>query len=191
MTDAKIALLHIVRHPLVIAALLALSVSLAILTSAAALIWAPARMEAAAAEEGFEKAAAALRELRYRARLAEDFAALRTQVETLETKLRQARPEPEFVRDIEALAGRTGASVAQFSTHSAEENAGVSTTYFEFFLNGSYANLRQFISELPELNEFVAIERVSLERNGGAVRAYLILKRRQKTGLDGWPTKEG
>ncbi len=181
MMYSKTALQHILRHPLVIASFLALSVSVVILGAAAGLVWEPARVDAAEAEAGLDNASAKLRELKYRARLASDFVTRQTQVETLESKLHQAKSEPEFVRDIETLVARTGAAVSQFSSHSAERSGGVNTTYFEFFLNGSYESLRQFVSELPNLNDFVAIERISLERNGKTIRAYIVMKRRQKT----------
>ena len=180
MTEARAAFEHVVRHPLVIAALCTLVIALAALAAAAAFVWEPASAEAAAAEAELEKQSAALREIKYRARLAQDFEVREKQVKLLETKLREAKSEPEFVRDIEALVSKAGASLTQFSSHSAERNGAISTTYFEFFLSGPYASLRQIVSELPELNEFVSIERVSLERNGPAVRAYLVLRRRQR-----------
>jgi Tfp pilus assembly protein PilO len=180
MMDAKPALHHILRQPLVIIALFALGASLVLLALLAAFVWDPARAGAAEAEAGLERALGDLREVRIRARIARDYATLHRQVELLEAKLRQSKPEPEFVREVEALVTRSGAAVAQFSSHSAEDNAGVSTTYFEFFLTGSYASLRDFISGLRDLNDFVAMERVSLESNGSGVRAYLILRRRHR-----------
>ena len=143
-------------------------------------MWQPARTGAAAAEASLETAAAELRERRYRARLAADYATRLTQVEALEAKLRQVKSEPEFMRDIEALVAGSGAAVTQFSSRSAEQSAGAGTSYFEFYLNGSYASLRKFITALPDLNEFVAVERISLERNGTAVQAYLVLRRHYK-----------
>jgi Tfp pilus assembly protein PilO len=182
MTGIGAAFQHIVRHPAALAALLMLGAAITVLAAAASFIWWPARIEGEASEAAFEKAAAEVRELRYRIRLAEEYATRRGQVEALEAKLRQVKSEPEFVRDIEALVARSGATVTQFSLHAAEPNAGVSATYFEFFLNGTYASLRSFIAGLPDLNEFVAIERVSLEQNGPAVRAFLVLRRRHKAG---------
>ena len=129
-------------------------------------MWEPARAGAAAAEASLETAAAELRERRYRARIAADYATRLTQVEALEAKLRQVKSEPEFMRDIEALVAGSGAAVTQFSSRSAEQSASAGTSYFEFYLNGSYASLRKFITALPDLNEFVAVERISLERNG-------------------------
>ncbi len=180
MTGAGTAFQHIVRHPLIIAGLVALGLALGGLAAVAGLVWQPARVEAAAAEAGLEKAAMDLRELKYRVRLAEDYASRLTEVEALEAKLSQAKSEPEFVRDIEALVTRTGATITQFSSRGTEQSAGGKPAEFEFFLNGSYASLRRFILELPNLNEFVAIERVSLERNGPSVRAFLVLQRRHK-----------
>ncbi len=180
MTQAKAAFLHIVRHPVALAALAALGVALVILAAVAGSMWEPARAGAAAAEASLETAAAELRERRYRARIAADYATRLTQVEALEAKLRQVKSEPEFMRDIEALVAGSGATVTQFSSRSAEQSAGAGTSYFEFYLNGSYASLRKFITALPDLNEFVAVERISLERNGQAVQAYLVLRRHYK-----------
>ncbi len=171
---------HVLRHPLVVAALLTLVMTLALLGTAALFIWQPAQAEAEAAEAALDKASSDLRELKFRGKLAEDYAVRRGQVDALEAKLRHAKPEPEFVRDIEALVAGSGAAVSQFTSRTAEQSGGLSTTYFEFFLNGSYTSLRKFIADLPQLNDFVAIERVSLERSGPAVRAYLVLRRRHK-----------
>ena len=108
-------------------------------------------------------------------------AARLAEVEALEAKLSQTKTEPEFVRDIEALAAKTGVAIAQFDmAQQWGKSRGLKSADFEFFLNGSYANLRRFIVELPTLNEFVAIERISLERNGPAVRAFLVLQRHYK-----------
>jgi Tfp pilus assembly protein PilO len=180
MTQAKAAFLHIVRHPVAIAALAVLGAALVILAAVAGSMWQPARTGAATAEASLETAAAELRERRYRARLAADYATRLTQVEALEAKLRQVKSEPEFMRDIEALVAGSGAAVTQFSSRSAEQSAGAGTSYFEFYLSGSYASLRKFITALPDLNEFVAVERISLERNGTAVQAYLVLRRHYK-----------
>jgi Tfp pilus assembly protein PilO len=182
MTEPGVAFLHVVRHPLVIAALFALCAALGVLGAVAAAIWEPAHQEARAAEAALEKASAELRELQYRVRLAQDYAARQQEVETAERKLLQAKPEPEFVRDVEALVAKTGTAATQFSSHSIEQSNGFNTAYFEFLLTGPYASLRRFIAELPALNEFVSIERVSLERNGQSVRALLVLKRHQKAG---------
>lgn len=180
MTGVSAAVQHVGRHPLVIAGLVALGLAAAGLAAVAGLVWQPARMEAAAAEAGLDKAALDLRELRHRARLAQDFANRVLEVEALEAKLSQTKTEPEFVRDIEGLAAKTGVSIAQFSSRGTGQGEGVKSADFEFFLNGSYANLRRFVVELPNLNEFVAIERVSLERNGPSVRAFLVLRRRHR-----------
>lgn len=179
MTRSNAALRQVVRHPLTMIALLSLAVAVIFLAAAAGLLWQPARVGAAAAEARLDREAAALRELKYRARLAEDYAARTEQVEALEAKLRQTKSEPEFVRDMESLVTRCGASISQFSSRGSEQAAGGKATSFEFFLTGSYASLRKFFSSLPDLNEFVAIERVSLERNGPGVQAYLVLRRRQ------------
>ncbi len=180
MKQAKAAFLHIVRHPIALAPLAALGVALVILAAVAGSMWEPARVGAATAEARLETAAAELRELRYRARLAADYATRLAQVEALEAKLRRVKSEPEFVRDIEALVASSGAAVTQFSSRSGEQSAGGGTSYFEFNLTGSYASLRKFVTALPDLNEFVAVERISLERNGAAVQAYLVLRRRHK-----------
>ncbi len=182
MTLTTAALQHVARHPLVIAGLMALGLGAAGLAAVAGLVWHPARVEAAAAEAGLDNAALDLRELKYRARLAQDYTSRLDEVTALEAKLSLTKSEPDFVRDIEALAASTGATITQFSTRSTEQSAGVKSADFEFFLSGSYASLRRFIVELPSLNEFVAVERVSLERNGPSVRAFLVLRRRHKAG---------
>jgi hypothetical protein len=178
--STKAAIQHMARHPLVIAGNAALALAAAGLAAIALLVWYPARVEAEAAETGLEKAALELRELRYRARLARDYASRLAEVQVLEAKLSLAKPEPEFVRDIEALAAQTAVSIAQFSSRSTEQERGARSASFEFFFNGAYANLRQFMVLLPSLNEFIVIERVSLERNGPAVRAFLVLQRRRR-----------
>ena len=118
------AIQHVARHPLVIAGLAALAIAAAGLAATAGLVWHPALVEAQAAEAVLDKAVLELRELRYRARLAEDYASRLTEVQALEAKLSLSKPEPEFVRDIEALAARTGASIAQFSSRGTEQERG-------------------------------------------------------------------
>ncbi len=179
MRRSHAALRQVVLHPLAVLALTWLAAAVMILAAAAGLLWEPARVKADATEARLDKEAAALRALKYRARLAEDYATRTKQVEALEAKLHLTKSEPEFVRDIESLVTRCGASISQFSSRGSEQGTGGKATSFEFFLTGSYASLRMFFSSLPELNEFVAIERVSLERNGAGVQAYLVLRRRQ------------
>jgi Tfp pilus assembly protein PilO len=176
----KAALRHLLFHPAVMAALLLLAFTGLTLAATAGLIWQPSLTSYANAEAELDQLSGQIRELKYRARLASDYAARSGQVQLLEEKLRQVKSEPEFVRDIEALVARSGVQITQFSSHKSEKSAAVTTTLFEFFLNGSYGSLRQFFSALPDLNEFVAIERVSLERSDQAVRAYVILRRRQR-----------
>src|SRR5271165_5026571 len=115
MTEGKAFVSHIVRHPTVIAASLILILTLAVLGMVAAFIWQPARATAANADAGLERATAQLRELRYRVRLAQNYALRLSQAETLEGKLRQAKSEPAFVRDIEILAAQSGTTVEQVS----------------------------------------------------------------------------
>jgi Tfp pilus assembly protein PilO len=182
MTRTVTLVQHAGRQPLVLAALAAFALAAVGLVSVAGLVWLPLRNEAAVAEAELDKATMDLRELRYRARLAQDYTSRLAEVEALEAKLSQTKSEPEFVRDIEALATRTGVTIAQFSSRSAEQGASAKSADFEFFLNGSYTNLRRFIAELSSLHEFVAVERISLERNGSSLRAFLVLQRRHRTG---------
>ncbi len=182
MTGTTAMVQHVARQPSVIAGLAAFALAAMVLAAVAGLLWLPVRAEATLAEAELDKAATELRELRYRARLAHDYTSRLAEVEALEAKLSRTKSEPEFVRDIEALAGRTGVTIAQFSSRNAEQSTVAKSADFEFFLNGSYSNLRRFIAELSSLNEFVAVERVSLERNGPSLRAFLVLQRRHKQG---------
>ena len=180
MTEGTVRLAHAVRHPACIAGLAGLLSTLALLALAAALVWQPARDAAASANDRLDRIRAQLRELRARDKLMQSFAVRLKQAETLEAKLKQAKAEPAFVRDIEALASRSGATVEQVSSPSEEKGNAVNTALFEIILRGSYGNIRRFIGGLTELDEFVTVERVSLERDGEGVRAYLVLKRRHK-----------
>jgi Tfp pilus assembly protein PilO len=180
MTEATVRLVHIVRHPAAAASLTALVFTLAILGLVAALVWQPARDAAADADDRLDRARAQLRELRARDKLMQSFAVRLKQAETLEAKLKQAKAEPAFVRDIEALASRSGATVEQVSSPSEEKGNAVNTALFEIILRGGYGNIRRFIAGLTELDEFVTVERASLEHDGTGVRAYLVMKRRHK-----------
>ncbi len=182
MTEATVRVAHVVRHPAAVAALFALIVTLAILGLVAALIWHPALNASAEASDRLDRTRDQLRELRARDRLMQSFAVRVKQAETLEVKLKQAKAEPAFVRDIEALASRSGATVEQVSSPSEEKAAAVNTALFEIILRGAYGNIRHFIAGLSELEEFVTVERVSLEHDGEGVRAYLVMKRRHKAG---------
>jgi Tfp pilus assembly protein PilO len=180
MTHTKASFLHVVWHPAVAASLLALSVVLAVLGLVTVFAWYPARQEGEAADARLATATSELLSLRSKQRLAQSYAIRLPEVELLEGKLRQSKSEPVFVRDIEALAAQSGSKVEQVSS-SGEEKAGpVNTALFELILKGRYENLRQFINGLPELNQFVAIERVLIEREGDTVRAFLVMKRRQR-----------
>jgi Tfp pilus assembly protein PilO len=180
MTRSAATVQHVVRHPLVIRCLVLLVLAAAALAGAAAFIWHPARTQAALAEAERESGAMELRELKYRARLARDFAGRLAGVEALEAKLSQTITEPEFVRDIEALAGQTGVAITQVSPHGTGQSAAAASAGFEFYLNGPYAGLRSFVAELSGLNGFIAVERVTLERDGQSVRAFLVLRRYRK-----------
>jgi Tfp pilus assembly protein PilO len=164
------------------AALLVLAASLSVAAAFGGLIWAPAREQALAAKERLDRAEAALADLKYRRRLAQDYASISAQVDKLNAKLASSAADPEFVHDIEGLAQRTQVSVAQFSSRVEEGKAGASATAFEFTLNGSYANIRRFMAELSTLNELVAVERVSLDRSDKSIRADLVLRRIRKPG---------
>ncbi len=182
MMEGKVRLAHAARYPAALAAFLVLTFTLALLGLVAVLIWQPARDASAAADNRLERARAQLRELRARDRLMQSFAVRMKQAEVLEAKLRQAKTEPAFVRDIEALANRSGATVEQVSSPNEEKGSGVNTALFEITLRGAYSNVRRFIAGLSDLEEFVSIERVSLEHDGEGVRAYLVMKRRHKVG---------
>jgi len=180
MTPANAAFFHVIRHPAVLASLLMLVLTLMILGTVSELAWRPAREEAEAADVRLEQVTADLRGMRSKVRLAQSYVSRLPQVETLEGKLRQSKSEPAFVRDVEALAGQSGVLIEQVSSSGEEKSAGVNTALFELILKGRYANLRQFIAGIPDLNEFVAIERVLIERDGEAVRAFLVMKRRHR-----------
>ena len=182
MTEAKVRIAHVVRHPASVLALLALILTLAILALVAALVWRPARNASADADDRLERTRAQLRELKARDQIMQSFAVRVKQAETLEAKLKLAKAEPAFVRDIEALASRSGAAIEQVSSPSEEKSTAVNTALFEIILRGGYGNIRHFIAGLTELEEFVTVERVTLEHDGDGVRAYLVMKRRHKAG---------
>ncbi len=182
MMEGKVRFAHAARHPAALAALLVLSFTLAILGLVAALIWQPSRGASAEADDRLDRARIQLRELRARDQLMQSFAVRMKQAEVLEGKLRQTKTEPAFVRDIEALANRSGTAVEQVSSPNEEKGNAVNTALFEITLRGAYINIRRFVAGLSELEEFVSIERVSLEHDGEGVRAYLVMKRRHKAG---------
>ncbi len=182
MMEEKVRFAHAARHPAALAALLVLAFILALLGLVAAMIWQPARDASAEADDRLDRARVQLRELRARDRLMQSFAMRMKQAEALEGKLRQAKTEPAFVRDIEALASRSGAAIEQVSSPNEEKGGAVNTAVFEMTLRGAYFNIRRFVAGLSELEEFVSIERVSLEHDGDGVRANLVMKRRHKAG---------
>ncbi len=180
MRQRRAAFLHVIRHPAVVAALSVACVTLAMLAAVTVLIWQPAREEAEAADAKLEQVRAELRTLRSKVQLAQTYASRLPQVETLESKLRQSKSEPAFVHDVEALAAQSGALIEQVSSSGEEKSGGVNTALFELVLKGRYDNLRHFIAGIPDLNDFVAIERILMERDADAVRAFLVLKRRHR-----------
>ena len=182
MTEAKVRFAHVVRHPASVAALLALILTLAMLVLVAALVWLPARNSSANADDRLERMRAQLREVKTRDQIMQSFALRVKQAGILEAKLKLAKAEPAFVRDIEALASRSGATVEQVSSPSEEKSAAVNSALFEIILRGGYGSIRHFIAGLSQLEEFVTVERVSLEHDGEGVRANLVMKRRHKAG---------
>ena len=127
MMKGKVHLAHASRHPAALAALLALTVALALLGLVAVLIWQPALDAAAEADGRLEHARVQLRELRARDRLMQSLALRIKQADALEAKLLKAKNEPAFVRDIEALANRSGATVEQVSSPNEEKGNAVNT----------------------------------------------------------------
>jgi hypothetical protein len=152
------------------------------LAAALFLVWLPARERASAAEDELGRAGSALAGVKYRLRLATDYEGLSAHTGKLERKLRQAKADPEFVHDIEALAAATGVNVAHLSSRRKEQSGGVSGTAFEFSLSAPYANIRRFIAELANLEEFTVIERVTFDKEEQTVKTALLLLRLQKTG---------
>ena len=71
----------------------------------------------------------------------QSFAVRVKQAETLEAKLKLAKAEPAFVRDIEALASRSGATVEQVSSPERREERGCQHRAFRDHLAG---RLRQY-----------------------------------------------
>lgn len=179
MTEA-VRFAHIARHPAAMAALFALAAALLLLGLVALAIWQPASTAAAEAGSQLDLTRSQLRELRARDQMMQSFALRAQQAATLETKLKQAKAEPAFVRDIEALASRSGITVEQVSSPSEEKGGAVSTALFEIILRGGYLSARRFIAGLTELDEFITVERVSLDRDGEGVRTTLVMKRRHK-----------
>jgi hypothetical protein len=178
--QARAAFLQTIRHPAALGALFAAGLAGCMLAAAFLLIWEPARGRALAAEDKLGRAANALAGMKFRLKLAKDYAGIAAHIEKLERKLRQAKADPEFVHDIEALAAGTGVNVAHLSSHRKEQSGGVGGTAFEFSLSGAYANLRRFIVELANLDEFTVIERVSFDKEEQTVKTTLVLLRLQK-----------
>lgn len=179
MKDVKAAFFHVARHPAVAGSLLSLFFVLAILGTVTVFAW-PAREEAEAADARLESARAVLRGLRSKVRIAQSYTVFLPQVEALESKLRQSKSDPAFVHDVRSLAAQSGATVEQVSSSGEEKSGTVTTALFELILKGRYANIREFVACLANLNDFVVIERILAERDGDAVRAVLVMKRRHR-----------
>jgi hypothetical protein len=183
---------QIVTHPQCLRALSAFASALAAAVLVAALFWRPALVGAAEAEAALATTRSDLRAYENAIRLAGDYAIRIQQADAIETKLSQGKGEPEFIRDVEALAVRSGAALTQFSSHKSQAggagpgngpgkgNGGVRSTTFEFFMSGSYADLKKFVVSLKELNEFVSIERAVFEHGEQTVKAHLVVERRQR-----------
>ena len=52
--------------------------------------------------------------------------------------MRHSKSEPAFVRDVEALAAQSGASVEQVSSSGEEKSSAVKTALFELVLKGRW-----------------------------------------------------
>lgn len=171
---------RIVTHPRCLRGLAAFAATLAALALIAVLVWRPAALGAAEAETALAMTRSDLRAYENASRLAGEYAIRMQQADAIESKLSQSKGEPEFIRDVEALAARSGATLTQFSSHKTQAQGAVRSTMFEFFMSGSYADLKKFVVSFKEMNEFVSVERAVFERGEQTVKAHLIVERRQQ-----------
>ena len=132
-------------------------------------VWRPARDAAASANDRLDRIRVKLRELRARDKLMQSFAVRLKQAETLEANINGRKPSPLSCATLkpwraERRDGRAGLIPSE------EESSAVNTALFEITC-GWLLQYPHFIAGLTELEEFVTVERVSLERDGEGVRA--------------------
>jgi Tfp pilus assembly protein PilO len=169
-----------IAHPQCLKALKVFALALAAVVLLSLMFWRPARQAAGDAEEALATTREDLRAYQQASKLAGEYAIRIQQADAMETKLNQSKGEPEFIREVETLATRSGAELTQFSSHKSQVQGAVRSTMFEFFMSGSYANLKQFVVSFKEMNEFVSVERAVFEHGEQTVKAHLIIERRQR-----------
>lgn len=174
---------HALRRPLAVAGFVfSVSSILAFLFVFFAL-WRPAQVNVATAAATIHTLRQEIGVLEIADRLAEGYSNRLTDVETLEGKLRLPANDPEFIRNLEALASTSGTALRQVSSRPASEERGqIRTSVFEFQVSGNYTSLKQFLMNIQTLPEFVAIEQVLFEVADIGVRARIVIKRTNSQG---------
>ncbi len=174
-----LALYHALRRPETVAGFAFAVASLAVLAFVFLALWRPAHRNAAAATASVERLRQSIAVLEMADRLAGGYAARLAEVETLEGKLRMPTNDPEFIRNLEQLASKSGAALQQVSSRPAvSKEQKVRGAVFEFQVNGGYPALKQFLVSIQALPEFVAVEQVLFELgDNGGVRARVVIKR--------------
>jgi Tfp pilus assembly protein PilO len=176
MTPARLR--YIFRRPPALSGVVLAAISILALSAVYFALWQPARLAAATAEISIERLRGEIAMLEQADRLAASYAARLADVESLEAKLKTPTNDPEFIRNLEALASRSGAAMRQVSSRPAsEDRQRVRSAMFEFQVSGRYASVKLFLVSIQALPEFVALEQVLLELGDNVVRARVVIKR--------------
>lgn len=169
---------HTLRRPAAMTGLLLAGLAILTLLFVYFILWRPAQSGAAMATMSIGRLRGEIAMLEMADRLAGLHAARVAEVETLEAKLKAPTNDPEFIRNLEALAVRSGAVLRQVSSRPASEDKNrIRSGVFEFQVSGRYASLKMFLISIQALPEFVAVEQVLLELGDNVVRARLVIKR--------------
>jgi hypothetical protein len=161
------------RIPAIRAGLLVLAVALLGLAVVWPLLLRPAESEHATQRERAAGLSRALTELREREAQAERHARLAAQAEALEARLRAPVDRSALVERMSALSAAAGTRVVHGANRFGEERAGLTPVVQDLTVEGSYAQVRDFLGRVAAMETLTLLDSVEMSANpdGTLVRA--------------------
>jgi hypothetical protein len=107
----------------------------------------------------------------------ETFQHVSAEIQIIETKLDYAATPGQLIEDVTKLAARHRVAIVSEAYEEGRRNGVLQTLNSELSVRGSYAAIRGFLLEIPELRAWTEVHEVLLERgrDAGAVNAKIHL----------------
>ncbi len=172
------------RHPRVRAAALFLLGGMGLLLLAMFAFWLPARHTAQSLNDEIDHHRRVAHDKRYSMELAVAVKQAALQVGEAEKKLDQQNVQSLLVQHLDRLAKRHGLRILSSSYDESKEQSGFRPMSHELALQGSYAGLRGFLTDIPDLPTLTVIEDCSIARvrEGAGLKATLLLRTWRRSG---------